>query len=462
MMRLLTPARAYREDLANAPGRETFGPADGLWILMTQAIEHCAAAPRDSRAAALASLHRLLLDACEAHEAGAHEAGAQGTGTLATALSGVPAIRQLATALERLPEPTAPEPSVAEPSVPEPGAPEPGAPEPGADDVIAAACLQVIEVMTDNGANHLSLAALGQVRRLFPEVSPRLAARLLAHQGRIARQVGDLDSALSCFETILSLAGDTGDTEIEARGLYGAAGISLMRGNHPLARARYETALRLAIDAGSEELIGLAHRGLMVIHGSAGRLDAALMHAGEALRRSPHSATSYAELLGNIAAVCSAGGHYAAALTAYTVAARTGSALRVRLASLGGAAFAAAQLNDRATLDRVSREVEAALTQGAPPHESAQAYVELAKAYRLQGDGRATGYAEAARTLAARHECFEIVFEADQILAEPVRPQPSAVGAGAPQPVSDASRAVLAEISALEHLPRARTALTTG
>lgn len=434
-MRLLTPARAYREDLANAPGRETFGPEDGLWILMTQAMEHCAAADRDSRTAALASLRRLLLDASEAHESGTKGAGVQGARV--PALSGVPAIRQLAMAVEHLPEP-------------------------GADDVIAAACLQVIEEMTDNGANHLSLAALAQVRRLFPEVSRRLAARLLAHQGRIARQVGDLDSALSCFETILTLATESGDREIEARGLYGAAGISLMRGNHPLARARYETALQLAIDAESEELVGLAHRGLMVIHGSAGRLDAALMHAGEALRRSPNSATSYAELLGNIAAVCSAGGHYAAALTAYTVAARTGSALRVRLASLGGAAFAAAQLDDRATLDRVSCEIEAALTQGAPPHESAQAYVELAKAYQLQGDGRATGYAEAARILAARHECFEIVFEADQILAEPVRPQPSAVGAGAPQPVSDASRAVLAEITALEHLPRARTALTTG
>lgn len=425
-MRLLSPARAYREDLSRAPGREAFGPVDGLWILTVQTFEQWSSLDARTRADLLPALRTSIVTACDGHDT-------------EDAAPWVPTVRALADAIDR-------------------------GEESGAADLIAAAYLGLIEEMTDEGANYMSLTALSQVRRVFPELSPRLDARLLAHQGRIARQLGDLDAALSCFEAILSLARDTGDKEIEARGLYGAAGIALMRGNHPLARTRYEAALRQAAIAGSEEIIGLAHRGLMVIHGSAGHLDQALAHAGDALRRSPRNATSYAELLGNIGAVCSAGGHHEAALTAYDVAARSGGALRVTLASLGGAASAAAHLNDRESLARIATQIEGALTQGAPPHESAQAFLGLAEAYQRLGDPRANGYAVWARTLAAKHDFFEITFAAEEILAAPATPRPAADDARAPQPVSDASRVVLAEISALAHRPRADAwaAVTTG
>jgi tetratricopeptide (TPR) repeat protein len=293
------------------------------------------------------------------------------------------------------------------------------------------------------------MSALAQTRRGAAGVSPRLMARVLAHQGRVARQLGDLDAAQDSFEAILSLAAETRDAEIAARGWYGLGGVAFMRGNHPVARERYETACRAAERAGSDELIGLAHRGLLIVAATAGDFDAAIRHGGQALARSSaHNATSHAELLANIAAVCTDAGHHRAAFSAYMVAAHLGGALRVTLSALGGAALAAARMNDLPTVAELAATIDSEVARGTPPYETAQVMIDLARAFSLHLDLRARAYAESAARLATTHRYFEMQFAAEELLGSVSAWSRSEPGR-TPQALSEESRLVLDGIVSL-------------
>ncbi len=412
MIRALPPLIAYREDLDRFPGRETFGSFDGVWLAMAHVLEFLSGLAPHERPEVAANFGRGLVEMLSA-EMSREDGQARSSETL----SG------LADVLVR-------------------------SDEAAANERIAEACLRVIEEITDTGADLLSFSALLHTRMAFADITPRLLGRLLTQQGRVARQYGDLATAQDFFDAVVGLAHENADAEIEARGLYGAAGIALMRGNHPAARQQYEAALQAASRAQSEELIGLAHRGLLVIHATAGEFESALVHGGEALRRSPPSATSHAELLANLAAVCSDVGHHEAALAAYTAASRLGAPARVTLPCLGGAAQAAARLGRRNVLRVLARRIDERVQTGAPPYESATVLLDLATAHQLCGDARALEYAQRARALANEHQFFEMQYAADQILAG--APTPADVSLPlAPGGFSDSSRAVLDSIAML-------------
>lgn len=414
MLRILPPTLAYREDLSLAPGRETFTPVDGLWIAAVQTLEYSASLSAGERAAVHSNLAALLHAECDLR-------AADTDGTCY-----VDVLRGLATALARAGR--------------------------SAND-IAGWYLKLAEQMTGAGANNLSLAAIAQLLR-FPHLEPRVLGRVVAHQGRVARNLGDLEAAQDCFESVLAMGRRFADREIQARGLYGLAGVALMKGNHPQGRSGYERALLAAGEAGSDELIGLAHRGLLVVHATAGNLDAALRHAREALRRTPGDADSYAELLANIGTVCGDAGYFEAALAAHTVAANASGSARVRLASLGGAAAAAARLSDHATFEALVSRIDAEIARGTPPHESAVALVELARAFASRGDLRMLPYALTAGKLARQHQYYEIQFAVDELLATAEEDGHTAP-ARSPRPISDVSSAVLSEIAALTPAGRA-------
>lgn len=409
MLRILPPTLAYREDLSLAPGRETFAPVDGLWIAIVQTLGYSATLNSRERATVYANLAATVQAECDRRADDAE--AAEYTRVL----------RSLACAL----------------------APVTG----DLSNVVAVWYLKLAEQMTTAGANHVSLAVIAQLLQR-PKLEPRLLGRILAHQGRIARNLGDLEAAHDCFDSVIALGRHVADREIESRGLYGMAGIALMRGNHPQGRSGYEQALRAAEEAGSEELIGLAHRGLLVVHATAGDFDGALRHAIEALRRAPSEADSCAELLANIGTVCGDAGYLEAALAAHTVAANASRSSRVRLASLGGAAAAAARLNDLTTFEALVRRIDTEIARGTPPHESAVALVELAKSFASRGDRRMPRYAVAARRLASQHQFHELQFAVDELLATAAEgghhgPVP------VPQPSSEVSSAILSEIAAL-------------
>lgn len=409
MLRILPPTSAYREDLARAQGRERFAPVDALWLLAVQALEFAGGLRPVERSALYTNVAAALL--AESNRQTRDPESVPYTDVLAG----------LANQLAR-------------------------ASDDGADE-LAAWYLRLAEQITGAGANHLALAVIAHLLRI-PNLQSRLLGRVLSHQGRIARNLGDLEAAEDCFGSVIALGTRTRDREIVARGLYGMAGVDLMKGNHPRGRSRYEQALRAAEDAESDELIGLAHRGLLVVHATARNFDVALHHAGAALRRAPDDPDSYAELLSNIGAVCSDAGYFGAALAAHTAAASVSRTARVRIACLGGAAAAAANLHQQSTFEALVRRIDAEITRGAPPYETAMACAEVAKALARQGDPRALRYATTARKIAGRHQYYELQFVADELMtATPPAAHPEPVRA--PYPISESSSAVLSEIAAL-------------
>ena len=415
MLRILSPMVAYREDLLRAPGRDAFAPVDGLWITTAQTLEYCVSLSSAERAVVFANLGAALQAECD-RRAGDAEAA-----------SYTDVLRSLAKELSRVSS--------------------------GSANAVAAWYLRLAEQMTSAGANHVSLAVIAQLLR-FPNLEPRLLGRVLAHQGRVARNLGDLAAADDSFDMVTALGKRVADREIEARGLYGIAGVALMRGNYPQGRSRYEQALEAAREAGSAELTGLAHHGLLVVHATAGDFDTALRHASEALRHASGEDDGYAELLSNIGTVCSEAGYFAAALAAHTVAANTSDSARVRLASLGGAAWAAARLKDHATFETLVRRIDTEIAGGTPPHETALVLVELARALALYGDSRMMRYALAAGRLAHQHQYYDLQFAVDELLAARPVHTPTEP-ARAPRPITEGSSAVLSAIAALAPTSRA-------
>jgi tetratricopeptide (TPR) repeat protein len=412
VIRALPPLIAYREDLERHPGRETFGEFDGVWIALAHVLEFMSGLEPEERPDVAMNFGRGLVEMLseELEREGGPSRTSETLTDLAAELTG-----------ER---------------------------DETLDERLAAACLAVIEEMTDTGADLLSFTALLHTRLAFEGTSRRLLGRILSHQGRVARQYGDLGTAQDFFDAVVGLARETRDPDIESRGRYGAAGIALMRGNHPAARELYEASLAAATSAHSEELIGLAHRGLMVIEASANDFDASIQHAAEALRRAPARVTSQAELLGNIAGVAAAVGHHEAALAAYMAAARLDAALRVMLACLGGAAVSAAHLDRRNVLRELDRRIVSQIESGAPPYESGQVLLDLAGAYEVCSDPRAVTCARRVRELATEHQFFEMQYAADELLARVAGASSSAPPPAHP-PVSESSRAVLDSIARL-------------
>ena len=407
----LTAPQAYREDLRLNPGRDMLSPHDNEWIVVAHAMQRLAGVMPSERQEYARRLAPHLV------------ASSEGDGTPGAA----PTEGQRS--LERLGETLSSFGS-----------------SKGADAVFEA-CIGVTDQMDQAGAYYLSFTTLGYMRTALPEASPRYHGWSLANQARIARQLGDLDTAVELCDTAEHLGRLTNDPEIIARAACVRGGLSLMRGNHPQAREYYERALANAERAHLRELAGVAHRGLLILHATAGEFDLAIKHGWDAFERANGDAASQAELLANLAAVCTDCGYYQPAFAAYTMAALWTSVARVRLPALGGAALAAAHLAHVDQLRALTRRVEADLSGGAAPYDAALVLLDLARAHQITRDTAARGYAERARILATSHSFFELEFAATQI-TEQTRAQ-STLERRAPVELSDTSAHVLSSITAL-------------
>jgi tetratricopeptide (TPR) repeat protein len=406
----LTAPQAYREDLRLNPGREMLSPHDNEWIVVAHAMQRLAGVLPSERQEYARRLAPHLVASAEGDAA---DGGAPSEGQVA---------------LERL------------------GAALHGVGDSKAADMVFEACLGVTDQMDQAGAYFLSFSTLGYLRTALPDASPRYHGWSLANQARIARQLGDLDTAADLCDTAEQLGNLTQDQEIMARAACVRGGLSLMRGNHPQAREAYEFALRSAERARSVELEGVAHRGLLIVHATAGEFDLAITHGWHAFERAKGDAASRAELLANLAAVCSDCGYYQAAFAAFTLSALWTAASRVRVPALGGAALAAAHLGNTIRLRALTQRIESDLAAGATPYDAAHVLLDLARAHAITRDGAAVGLASRAKAIAAKHSFHEIEYAAAEIMAA----VPAQVAERrAPIELSDSSSQVLSSITAL-------------
>jgi hypothetical protein len=359
MLAPLSPLDAYRMDLDRQHRRSEFGNADTVWLLLAHClgrISKVGDAVRDQLALQSANALRDLADASDS----AGSAGSADSGDVAD-LSHVNDLRMMIAGLSAI-ETRA-----------------------GADSV-SRACRGFAARMAESGALSVAYSVIGFARTVAADASDRERGLLVADQARIARQLGELDSAEELYRTASAIGERSSDAELLSRASLGRGVIARVRGNYPRARAFFQHGLTLAVSAQARELQFFAHQGLTIVTCVTGDSDASIGHGWESFRLAMGDATREAESLANLSQLCLEYGYPRAAIRGFLAALTRTDLLRIRLAALGGAGLSAGRLEDRALLGRVAAEVERAVETSSLPYENAQALYHLSAGFLAVGD----------------------------------------------------------------------------
>ena len=350
MLAPLSPFEAYRSDLDRFSKRSEFGNADTVWLLLAHCLGRLSRVGEGVRQQLAEQSAEALRDLMEDLESSAPDPSGHHSD-----------LRLIVAGLAMIDTP------------------------PGAD-AVSRACRGFAARMAEAGALSVAYSVLGYARTAVAQASDRERGLLAADQARVARQLGELESADELYR-VASLIGDrSGDEELQARASLGRGVLARVRGNYPKARVHFQHGLQLAIVTGSGELQYYAHQGLTITTAMTGDYDASLEHGWAAFRMSDGDTTRESESLTNLAQVCLLSGYPAAALRSFLSALSRTSVLRVRLSALGGAALAAGQTGDRLRLDRLAGETRETVERSSLPFENAQALQHLASAYHACGD----------------------------------------------------------------------------
>jgi tetratricopeptide (TPR) repeat protein len=366
---------AYRADLSNA-GRSEFSEGDATWLAFGTLLQRAASLPNEERVLYLQSATAKIAQSIEGQGAFSESVKRLGRqGYSPSALS--EAVTLLATDVE------------------------------------------------DAGAFALATAMLDFARILVGFGEFRLQGRLLAHQARILRKIGEVELARDLYDDVGDIGSTHADTELMARSHLGKAVLARVRGNYPEAHKEFEAVL--SFTASSPELRELhvhAHHGLLIVSAMAKDFDRALKHGAMAVAGAVGDAHRI-ELLQNLANVCYDVGQYRSALNAYLQVLASDAVLRVRIGSLGGAAVAASRLGHATIVNALAAAAEPLLIQRGHEFELADMTREFGEAYTYLGDvARSAMYREEALDRARRGKFFEIIHRVESLTsALPVTPR---------------------------------------
>lgn len=350
MLAPLSPLDAYRTDLDRQHRRTEFGNADTVWLLLAHCLGRLSKvgdAVRDQLALQSANALRDLADSAQESEV----YDSSHVNDLRMMIAGLSAIETRA----------------------------------GADSV-SRACRGFAARMAESGALSVAFSVVGFARTVAADASDRERGLLAADQARIARQLGELESADELYRTASAIGERSSDQELLSRSSLGRGVIARVRGNYPRARAFFQHGLTLAESSNSRELEFFAHQGLTIVTCVTGDSDASIRHGWEAFRLAVGEATREAESLANLSQLCLEYGYDRAALSGFMASLARTKILRIRLAALGGAALAAGRLEERSTLGRVTIEITGMVEHSALPYENAQALMHLSAAHLAVGD----------------------------------------------------------------------------
>ncbi len=350
MLAPLSPFEAYRCDLDRQSKRSEFGNADTVWLLLAHCLGRLVRVGDSLREQLALQSADALKDLLEADSEWADES----TGHIHDLKLIIAGLSELHSDV--------------------------------GSNAVARAIRGFAARMADAGALSVAYSVLGNVRACVAQASDRERGLLAADQARVARQLGELETADELYRVATMIAERSSDNELLARAALGRGVLARVRGNYPKARVFFQHGLQMASVVGARELQYYAHQGLTIITGVTRDFDAGLEHGWAAFRLADGDVTKEAESLTNLAQLCLDAGYPAAALRSFMSALSRTSVLRVRLSALAGAALAAGQTKDELRLRRLTDEIRQTVERSALPFENAHALHALAAAHTACGD----------------------------------------------------------------------------
>jgi hypothetical protein len=295
-------------------------------------------------------------------------------------------------------------------------------------DALCAVVLGLASEAEEGGAYALATAMLDFARILIGVENVRLQGRLLGQQARILRKIGEDDLSHELLNQVEELGTTHGDGELVARAHLGKGILARIRGNYPDARREFQAVLEAPTsDDAMRELHMHAHHGLLIVAATARDFDAALRHGALALAEAATD-QSRIELMANLATVCFDAGQFRSALNGHLQVLATTHLERLRISAFGGAAAAAARLDDEAMVNALVAAAIPLLARRGPAYELADMAREFAEAYAYLGDVEQwQRYREMSLERGKRGKFFEIVHRIESMRTPRRQTPPSAV-----------------------------------
>jgi tetratricopeptide (TPR) repeat protein len=311
------------------------------------------------------------------------------------------------------------------------------------------------EQMERSGCFEMAFATLSAVCQMSSQADVTTRLTATTHLGRIARQLGDFETATDCYTMVTDLGLRERDGPLASLGFIGLGLVAMNRGNRPAERSMFERALSLAHPGGWVE--ASASQGLMNVAIAERRLIDALLHGWRAFDLAPEGGETRAMILSNLALTSLHSDFTAAALGGFMHVLTLTDTARIRLPAIGGAMRAAARLREDKQLHSLKAAGDRESARAALPFEGARFLLHAGEAWLTVGDREfARRRYQDAHALAVQHGFFEIRIKAEDALAamevEERRVPPTNLSASSISFDEEGERLVAAGIGRLEAL----------
>lgn len=271
------------------------------------------------------------------------------------------------------------------------------------------------EHMERSGCFELAFTTMSAVCQFTAQSD--LTTRMLAtvHLGRVARQLGDLESATDCYQTAADEALRERDGPLAARGLIGLGVIAHTRGNRPAERQLFERALSLAHPGGGADVS--ASHGLMLSALEERRLIDALLYGWRTFDLTAPGSEERAMILENLATASLHGDFAEAALRGFLHVLTLTDTARIRLPTIGGAIRAAARLQRNEQVRSLNQAATVESARAQMPFETARFLMHAAEAWATIGNRAfAKQRLQDAIAIATVHGFFELRIRSEDAL----------------------------------------------
>lgn len=293
-----------------------------------------------------------------------------------------------------------------------------------AADVAVALAVRTAIAMEDAARFHLAFATLASVLQVLPENDVVGRGRVLAQQGRIARQLGEHAEAKERYDAVEALAdrvtGTAAAAELSARAWVGYGILAHIRGNLPEARNWFRRVL--STDGVPREQQQVAHTQLMIAAAASKDFDGAAVHAWAAYESADGDQKLGA--MSNLAQVLLDAGHPKLALRGFGSILVQKPIPRREFAALSGAAVAAArglpEGRARPLVELFATRLQALIATTQLPWSHAVALADVSDAYAALGAVlAATQVRDQAIAVADRYGFHELSYRLRESQAAP-------------------------------------------